>query len=152
MSYSARVGLVNSTPISLKGGKDLSITETFVKENSQILSFMCGVDHHKNSLVSCRTLLPLESMDYMSEFLRRGLMCDIMCVIFRTVVLIFIVVSCNITFRLLYPAFFRCPLFISLSLSEKAKSNCFQRKLLKKYEHMILGFKFTSCRFLKNFL
>ena len=35
------------------------------------------------------------------------------CVIFRTVVFIFIVVSCNVTFRQLYPpAFLKCPLFI----------------------------------------
>ena len=38
---------------------------------------------------------------------------NILCVIFRTVVLIFIVGFCNTTFRPLYPpAFFWCPLFI----------------------------------------
>ena len=39
--------------------------------------------------------------------------CNILCVIFRTVVLIFIVVGCNTTFQPLYPpAFLSCSLFI----------------------------------------
>ena len=51
---------------------------------------------------------------FLSEFLRWGLMCVIfISFYFWTVVFIFIVVSCDKMFRLLYhPAFLSCPLFI----------------------------------------
>ena len=51
--------------------------------------------------------------NYLSEFLRCKLMRNMLCAIFRTVTLIFIVIICNTTFWPLYPpAFFRYPLFI----------------------------------------
>ena len=53
------------------------------------------------------------NFNYQPEFLRWGFMGKIFCVIIRTVVPIFIVVSRNKTFGSLYlPAFLRCPLFI----------------------------------------
>ena len=55
----------------------------------------------------------LEKKSNLSEFLRWGLVCNILWVIFQPIILIFIIVSCNTMFWLLYPlSFLRCPLFI----------------------------------------
>ena len=49
---------------------------------------------------------------YLSELLKWGLMCNILCVIFWTVVLIFIVISWNMLWPFYPLAFLRYPLFI----------------------------------------
>ena len=67
----------------------------------------------------------------------------ILCVIFWTVVFIFIVVSCNITFQPQYPpSFLRCPLFfLGMEMIQPEKLflyfDCWSNKAFENYDNVI---------------